>query len=119
MMPAPVPSLPTPAALARAPRFAPSALAIAVTIALMSVAALVHVYVHLQLIEMGYELSRESRLGHDLGEQNQKLRLELAVRNDPATVERRAREELHMEPPDPRLIRVLRAPAVDVAKEKR
>jgi cell division protein FtsL len=93
-----------------APRASSPTALIVLVVAVAACAALVHVYVHLQLIQVGYDLSRESRLGHDLGEQNQKLRLELAVRKDPSVIERRARQELHMEPPDPRLIRVLRLP---------
>src|SRR5262245_34165655 len=89
----------------------PSAITLlALALVLTVGAALAQVYVHLQVIETGYELSRETKLRHDLGEQNQKLRLELAVRKDPAQIERRARQELHMEAPDPRLIRVLRLP---------
>lgn len=79
-------------------------------IASAATVALLHVFIHLQLIRVGYDLARETKARHDLGEQNQKLRLELATRKDPAVIERRAREELHMAPPDPRLIRILRTP---------
>ena len=84
--------------------------AICIVVAACVAAALVQVYVHLQVIHVGYDLSKESKIHHELGEQNQKLRLELAVRKDPAVIERRAREELGMTPPDPRLLRVLQVP---------
>ena len=72
-------------------------------------AALLHVYVRLQVIHVGYDLARENKARHELTEHNQKLRLELEMRKDPAVIERRAREELHMAPPDPSSIRVIHA----------
>jgi cell division protein FtsL len=86
-------------------------LRIAIAIALVVAAALAHVHLRLQVIEMGYAISREGKLKHDLQDQNQKLRLELATRRDPAMVERRAREELRMAPPDPAQIREARIEA--------
>jgi cell division protein FtsL len=80
---------------------------IAVSIAVSAAAALVHVWVHLQVIAIGYDISRETKARHDLGELNQKLSLELRTRTDLAVVERAARETLHMAPPDPRSIRVI------------
>lgn len=94
-------------------RRSPSVL-ITLAVAVAVSAALVHVWVHLQVIQAGYDLGRESRLRHDLGEQNQKLRLELAVRKDPSVIERRARTELGMAPPDPTLIRVLRVRRAEI-----
>jgi cell division protein FtsL len=70
-------------------------------------AALAHVWVHLQVIAVGYDISRETRGRHELMEQNQKLSLELRTRMDLALIERTARETLKMAPPDPRAIRVL------------
>ena len=81
---------------------------VAVLIAGAVAAALLHVWVRLQVIEAGYQLARETKARHDLGEQIQKLRLELATRSDPSQIERRAREELHMATPDPSSIRVVR-----------
>lgn len=81
---------------------------IAVAIALVSAAALGHVHVRLKVLELGYALSRETRLHRELVDQNQKLRLELQTRRDPAQIERRARDELSMAPPDPATIRSLR-----------
>jgi hypothetical protein len=79
------------------------ALGVAASVAL----ALAHVWVHLRVIEAGYALSRQSKLHHELADQNQKLRLELDVRRSPKSIDERARRELHMAPPDPALIRVI------------
>lgn len=75
-------------------------------------AALLHVSVRMQVIRIGYQLSHETRLHHELVQQNQRLRLELATRKDPSQIERLARERLHMTSPDPGAIRVIPAPAV-------
>lgn len=81
---------------------------IAVATAVVTLAALAHVWVRLQMLSIGYDISRETRWRHDLGEQNQRLTLELRTRMDLAVVERIAREELKMVPPDPRAIRVVK-----------
>ena len=81
----------------------------------LTLAGLGQVYLHLQLIATGYQISRETRRHHTLVEQNQKLRLELATRMDPVLVEQVARHELGMAEPDPRAIRVLRRSAPPVA----
>ncbi len=82
---------------------------IILTLSLISlvVVALLHVWTRLEVIRIGYELSLQSRLHQALVQHNQRLRLELATRKDPATVERIARERLQMVPPDPSAIRVL------------
>jgi cell division protein FtsL len=82
---------------------------VAFTISVITIAALLHVWVHVQVIAVGYDISRETRTRHDLGELNQRLKLELRTRMDLAVVERAARDQLHMTPPDPRAIRVLAA----------
>ncbi len=83
---------------------------IALSVGVITVAARLHVWVHLQVIAVGYDLSRETKARHDLSELNQRLKLELRTRMDLAVVERKAKNELHMTPPDPRAIRVVRAP---------
>jgi cell division protein FtsL len=84
--------------------------ALALCIGVVMLAALGHVWVHLQVIAVGYDISRETRARHDLTELNQRLSLELRTRMDLALIERAARERLHMAPPDPRAIRVLKVP---------
>jgi cell division protein FtsL len=88
-------------------RRSPSWLIAAATV-VMTVAALAHVWVRLQMLAIGYDISRETKWRHTLGEQNQRLTLELRTRMDLAVVERIARDELKMVPPDPRLIRVVK-----------
>jgi cell division protein FtsL len=80
---------------------------IALSVAVVTAAALAHVWVHLQLIAVGYDISRETKLRHDLTELNQRLSLELRTRMDLSLIEKTAREQLKMAPPDPRSIRVL------------
>ena len=74
----------------------------------MTVAALAHVWVQLAMLVDRLRHSRETKWRHDLGEQNQRLTLELRTRMDLAVVERVARDELKMVPPDPRMIRVVK-----------
>ncbi|MSP62592.1 MAG: hypothetical protein EXR72_20135 [Myxococcales bacterium] len=81
---------------------------VALAVASAVTVALIHVWIRMQVIQVGYDLGRESKIHHDLAQQNQRLRLELETRKDPSVIERRAREELHMAPPDPGAIRVLR-----------
>ena len=83
---------------------------VAVAVAVVTAAALAHVWVRLQMLSIGYDISRETKWRHDLGEQNQKLTLELRTRMDLAVVEKMARDDLKMVPPDPRLIRVVKIP---------
>ena len=82
-------------------------LRLGLVVALLAAAALAHVHLRLQVIEAGYALSRETRLHHELEDQNQKLRIERQMRCDPALIEQRARVELKMAPPDPVAIRTL------------
>jgi len=91
---------------------------VGVIILALTVAAMLHVWVHLQVIAVGYEISRETRARHELTEQNQRLMLELRTRLDLAQIERAAREQLKMVSPDPRAIRVLPVPreAIEVPK---
>jgi cell division protein FtsL len=77
------------------------------SVLVVTAAALAHVWVHLQVIAVGYDISRETKVRHDLLEANQRLSLELRTRMDLALIERTARDQLKMVPPDPRAIRVL------------
>jgi hypothetical protein len=81
---------------------------LAVALSMATAGALIHVWVRLQIIAVGYDISRETKWRHDLVELNQRLAIELRARQDPAVIERLARTELKMVPPDPRAIRVLK-----------
>lgn len=71
--------------------------------------ALLHVWTRLEVIRIGYALSEQTKLHRALREHEQRFRLELATRKDPAAIERVAREQLHMAPPDPSAIRIISA----------
>ena len=86
------------------------AIAVALTLTSLVVVALLHVWTRLEIVRIGYALSEETKLHQALREHEQRLRLELASRKDPAAIERAAREQLHMAPPDPSAIRVIAAP---------
>ena len=86
-------------------------LCVAGVILMVTFSALAHVWVHLQVLALGYDISRETQLRHDLSEMNQRLSLELRTRMDLSLIERSAKETLHMAPPDPQGIRLLKVPA--------
>ena len=83
---------------------------IALLCAIFTVWGLLHVWVRLQLITVGYEISRQTQLRHDLTELTQKLSLELRTRMDLGTIERVAHERLQMVSPDPQQLRPLVLP---------
>ena len=80
---------------------------IALLCALFTVWGLLHVWVRLQLITVGYEISRQTQLRHDLTELTQRLSLELRTRMDLGTIEHIAHDRLQMVTPDPQSIRPL------------
>jgi cell division protein FtsL len=88
---------------------------LALVCAVATIWGLVHVSVRLQLISVGYEISRQTQLQHDLTELTQRLSLELRTRMDLGTVEKLARERLGMVPIDPQRVRSLALPAQNEA----
>ena len=80
---------------------------VSISTAVLVGAALLHVWTRLEVIRIGYALSEQTKLHRALREHEQRLRLELATQKDPAAIERVAREQLHMAPPDPSSIRIL------------
>ena len=78
---------------------------LALVCGIATVWGLLHVWVRLQLIAVGYEISRQSQIRHDLTELTQRLSLELRTRMDLGTVEKLARDRLQMVPPDPQKVR--------------
>ena len=83
---------------------------IALLCAVATVWGLTHVWVRLQLIAVGYEISRQHQIRHDLTEQSQRLSIELRTRMDLASIERIARDRLKMDPPDPQKLRTVSVP---------
>ncbi len=92
------------------PSHSPSfGLTVGLAVSSLVLIALLYVWSRLEVIRIGYELSQQSKLARALAQHNQRLRLELATRKDPATIERFARERLHMAPPLPSAIRIVKA----------
>lgn len=56
-------------------------------------------WIHLQVLDAGYQIDRLERQLHDLKRQESQLRLEAAYLSNPTLIERRAVEELGMRPP--------------------
>jgi cell division protein FtsL len=71
-------------------------------------AALAHVWVRMQHIQIGYALSQERRESHALAQAQQRLRIEAAVLKQPARIERIAHARLGMTAPEPEQIHVVR-----------
>ena len=69
----------------RSPSFG---LTVGLTVSSLVLIALLYVWSRLEVIRIGYELSQQSKLARALLQHNQRLRLELATRKDPATIER-------------------------------
>lgn len=78
---------------------------IAGVIAAATLVAMAHVWLHLQVLTLGYQLSKQHQRRQALLEAQQRLTLELRTRSDMAAVERIARDRLRMAPPDPRTLR--------------
>jgi cell division protein FtsL len=59
------------------------------------------VWVRLQVVNAGYELSTARRLAHRLEQEQRELEIEVATLTSPRRLERVARERLGMGPPAP------------------
>jgi cell division protein FtsL len=68
-------------------------------------AALAHVFVRMQVVQLGYEIAREQRIEQELAQEAQRLRIEVDALHNPARVEALAKRDLKMTPADPNLIR--------------
>jgi cell division protein FtsL len=79
-----------------------------VTMALVTAAAISHVWTRMRAIECGYKISKESKRNAKVLEANRRLRIEVALLKNPARVARIAAEELGMHHPRPDQIRQLR-----------
>ncbi|HVO95168.1 MAG TPA: cell division protein FtsL [Terriglobales bacterium] len=63
-------------------------------------AVLVHVWLRLQVVQMGYVLSTTSKLQSRLEQENRELKLELATMTSPDRLEALARRRLGLVPPE-------------------
>lgn len=57
-------------------------------------------WVHLQVLDAGYRIEELEGALHELGRRESRLRLEAAYLASPSLIERRARRELGMRPPE-------------------
>ena len=71
-------------------------------------AALAHVWVRLQIVRLGYGISRETEKEKDLQQAHRKLEVERALLRNPERLERLAREKLSLTLPDPSVIQSLK-----------
>jgi cell division protein FtsL len=62
--------------------------------------ALLHVWLRLQVVHMGYVLSTMSKLENQLEQENQELKVELATLTSPDRLESMARKRLGLVPPE-------------------
>ncbi|MCH9650584.1 MAG: cell division protein FtsL [Deltaproteobacteria bacterium] len=74
-------------------------LAILIAAAPVGLALLAYSWTHLQVLEAGYRIDSLRRELHATGQSERHLRLEVARLANPRMIEKRATEELGMEPP--------------------
>ncbi len=70
--------------------------------------SLFYVWSRIQVIQLGYEISRALKAERSLAEENKKLRLEIATLKSYARIEKVATEELRMTKPRPEQVIVIR-----------
>lgn len=71
-------------------------------------AALAHVWVRLQVVRLGYQISHETEREKRLQQVHRKLQVERALLRSPERLERLARERLSLTMPDPGTIQRLK-----------
>ena len=74
---------------------------LALTVGIVLAASLVLVWVRLQVVHIGYELSAARQLERKLEEERRELELEIATLTSPRRLEARARMRLGMQAPVP------------------
>lgn len=62
--------------------------------------ALLHVWLRLQVVHMGYVLSTTSKLQNQLEQENRELKVELATLTSPDRLEAMSRQRLGLRPPE-------------------
>ncbi|MFH2010551.1 MAG: cell division protein FtsL [bacterium] len=80
---------------------------LAVTV-FFTTAALAHVWVRLQVVRLGYQISQETDREKRLQQAHRKLQVERALLRNPERLERLARERLNLTTPAPSSIHVLK-----------
>ncbi len=85
-------------------------LGVLIAVAPVGLALLAYSWTHLQVLESGYRIDKLVRELEAMGQAERHLRLEVAQLSDPRVIERRAIEELAMEPPSPEQWVILEPP---------
>lgn len=80
------------------------ALAVFALTAFFTSAALAHVWVRLQVVRLGYQISHETEREKRLLQVHRKLQVERALLRSPERLERLARDRLNLTMPDPSTI---------------
>jgi cell division protein FtsL len=91
----------------KAPRQTGKVVAVLLLTTFFTVAALAHVWVRLQVVRLGYEISRQTDREARLQQLHRKLQVERALLRNPERLERLGRERLRLTMPDPAVIRAL------------
>ena len=89
------------------PKVGSKAVAMLFIAAFFTIAALAHVWVRLQVVRLGYSISRQSEREKKLQQVHRKLQVERALLRNPERLERLARERLNLTMPDPKVIQAL------------
>lgn len=86
-----------------APRFSTrgAVLALLLVTGFFTTAALAHVWVRLQIVRLGYQISRETTRETRLQQLHRKLEVERALLRSPTRLEQEAKARFHLEMPDP------------------
>ena len=71
-----------------------------ISVICLVVVVLVHVWLRLRVVHMGYVLSTTSKLHHQLEQEHRQLQLELATMTSPNRLESMARRRLGLVPPE-------------------
>lgn len=74
-------------------------LIVSLSLALVGV-ALLHVWLRLQVVQMGYVLSTTSKLQNQLEQENRELKVEFATLTSPDRLEAMSRRRLGLRPPE-------------------
>lgn len=94
---------------------------VALVLAPLALALSAFTWIHLQVLDAGYRIDRLEHELHALEREESRLRLEAAYLSNPKRIERRARRELDMRPPEVDqlvFVETSRAGAVPAAPEE-
>lgn len=73
----------------------------------LSAVALLHVWVRLRVIQLGYALATASKVHSHLEQENRELKLELATLTSPERLQRMAKERLGLTEPEKNQVIIL------------